>query len=421
MSEREKPISAENAEVVITRLGAQGDGVAHVGDTTQHVAYALPGESVRIALRDGGRADLVEICRSSPDRITPVCRHFGVCGGCKLQHFAPLKLAEWQRDHVRAAFAARGLDPDIASVRTFPDARRRRVVLAFQRTEHGPALGFHAARDPAVVSLEDCPVASERIVSALPGLARLAAYVAPPTDPLRLTVLEADNGLDIMVEGIAGKIAPQALAAAAKLAPSLTMIRLSAGREPLLQLAAPIVRFGSALVTPPPGVFVQALAEAEATMTSLILGAFSRKTRRVADLFCGLGAFTFPLAARAEVLAVDGDVGALAALEVAARKTPGLKKIATRRRDLFREPLSPMELKDFDLAVLDPPRAGARAQAEALARSRVPTVVFVSCDMGTLARDARLLADGGYRLGTVTPIDQFRYSAHIEAVAVFRR
>jgi 23S rRNA (uracil1939-C5)-methyltransferase len=182
----------------------------------------------------------------------------------------------------------------------------------------------------------------------------------------------------------------------------------------------PAVRFGTANVVLPARSFLQAAPVAEGEMVRLVTSALG-EGKRVADLFCGMGTFTFPLAQRVPVLAVDGDKQAVTALENAAKRTPGLKPIETKVRDLFREPLSARELAGFDAAVFDPPRAGAATQAASLADSAVKTIAAVSCNPATLARDARILIDGGYKLERVTPIDQFLYSPHIEAVAVFRR
>lgn len=178
--------------------------------------------------------------------------------------------------------------------------------------------------------------------------------------------------------------------------------------------------FGNAEVIAPPGAFLQAVAEMEEAMANLVLRA-AGKSKAIADLFCGVGAFTFRLAERAKVFAADNDKRAIAALNAAVKNARGLKPVEARTRDLFREPLSATELRDFDYVVFDPPRAGADAQARMLARSQVKTVIAVSCNPATLARDARTLIDGGYILESVTPVDQFLFSPHIEAVAVFHR
>ena len=206
----------------------------------------------------------------------------------------------------------------------------------------------------------------------------------------------------------------------AQLAGRSGIVRLSIGSETVMTTAEPSLALGSASVLPPPGIFLHAVPEAEQVMTEIILAALP-KVKSVADLFCGLGTFTFALARRARVTAADGDKRAVAALGVAAKAAPGLKPVTALLRDLFREPLSARELDAFDAVVFDPPRAGAQAQCERLARSKVKTVVAVSCNPATLARDARILIDGGYKLDSVAPVDQFVYSPHIEAVAVFRR
>jgi 23S rRNA (uracil1939-C5)-methyltransferase len=143
--------------------------------------------------------------------------------------------------------------------------------------------------------------------------------------------------------------------------------------------------------------------------------------KTVADLFCGLGPFALRLAEAARVTAHDSDKAAVAALGVAHRHTQGLKPITAKPRDLFREPLTQFELSAFDAVVLDPPRAGAEAQARELAKAKVRRLVYVSCDPVSFARDAAILVAGGYRLERVVPVDQFAFSAHVELVAGFSR
>jgi len=174
-----------------------------------------------------------------------------------------------------------------------------------------------------------------------------------------------------------------------------------------------------ARVVPPPGAFLQATAEGEQALVAAVLAAVGGAWR-IADLFAGCGTFALPLAAGAEVLAVEGDAAMPAAL-AAAQRPPGLRPVRTETRDLFRRPLLAADLAGFEAVVIDPPRAGAEAQSHALAASAVPTVAAVSCDPATFARDARILVDGGYRLVRVQPIDQFRWSGHVELAALFRR
>jgi 23S rRNA (uracil1939-C5)-methyltransferase len=169
----------------------------------------------------------------------------------------------------------------------------------------------------------------------------------------------------------------------------------------------------------PPGAFLQATAEGEAVLARLVV-AHVASAKAVADLFAGVGPFALRIAERARVTAADADEPALAALRRAA-SAPGLKPVTTEARDLFRRPFAPQELKAFEAVVFDPPRQGAEAQARMLAEAAAPVIVGVSCNPATFARDARILVAGGYRLVRVTPVDQFRYTPHVELVARFVR
>lgn len=417
-------------ELRIARLGAQGDGVAtYAGDPAADAAsnifvpYTLPGERVRARV-DGERGRLVDVIETSPDRVKPPCRHFGECGGCALQHMAAPAHAAWKRGLVVDAFAQRGIAADVADLVVSGTGARRRGILSAVWTRAGAVLGFHGARDERVIDIAECPVLEPRIVAALGDVRRLLGIVAPWEGEARVLIVAADNGLDVDVSGAVGKVglnATQSAHLAGDADGVAGLVRLSVDGAPVYQRAKPELAMGAARVDPPAGVFLQASAAAERAMAAAVVAAVTKKAKTAVDLFCGLGAFSFPLAARVAVTAVDSDRRALAALEAAARGAQGLKPIRTLRRDLFREPLSRKELEPFDVAVFDPPRAGAAAQAHMLAKSKVPVVVAVSCNPLTLARDVRTLIDGGYALGKVTPIDQFTWSAHVEAVAVLRR
>jgi 23S rRNA (uracil1939-C5)-methyltransferase len=411
---------ADALVVEIERLGARGEGIAHHDGRTLYVAATLPGELVSLTETDSGHVTPEKIVQPSPDRVDPVCRHFGTCGGCQLQHMAEQPYLDWKRDLVIEAFAARGMAVSPRPVHAVgPVARRRAVLTAIRRDTH-TSIGFHAARSHDLVAIEECPVMVPEIVRALPTIARIAGALAEGDQPVRVTILAANNGLDVACESGGRHLPPRTIAAHADAIAKARIARLCVDGAPVLVNAMPIVQLGKARVAPPPGCFVQASLAAEAALVGAALDAVG-KSKRIADLFCGIGTFTFHLAQKARVLAIDSDKASIAALETAARGTPGLKPIEVRRRDLFSDPLSPLELAAFDAVVFDPPRAGAAAQAAALARSKVKTVVAVSCNPATLARDVRMLVDGGYKLVSVTPVDQFVYSAHIEAVAVLRR
>jgi 23S rRNA (uracil1939-C5)-methyltransferase len=403
----------------IARLGAQGDGVADTPSGPVFVPYALAGERVQADVR-GERARLIAVMSPSPDRIAPVCRHFTHCGGCAVQHLRSPAYLAWKREMVIAAFASRGIDAPVAPVASVGVGARRRAAFSARRTGRGVVLGFHEAKGVEIVDLQECPVTASAIVRLLPGLRRLVESLMSRRAPGRVVVTLAANGVDVAVEDVPGDPPPDVREFLAREATALNLARLTLAGDTLYQATVPAVRFGAVNVVLPPRSFLQAAPVAEAEMVRLVTQAV-KGAKRVVDLFSGMGTFTFPLAQSASVLAVDGDKQAIAALQNAAKRTPGLKPIEAKVRDLFREPLSARELQGFDAAVFDPPRAGAATQAQSLVDSPINVVVAVSCNPATLARDARILIDGGFRLERVTPIDQFLFSPHIEAVAVFRR
>ena len=398
----------------ITALGAQGDGIVLVDDTRRYVPFALPGERVRPAEGDG-LPDIVSA--PSPDRVPPRCRHFGVCGGCAAQHMSDAAYAAWKRGNVVAAFAQRGLEPEIAPLVRVRPGSRRRAVLTAKVGRSGTVLGFHRHRSHDLIGIVECPVLMPAIVQRLPALRALCSVL--PQGEARVTVLATRAGLDVAIEGVR---VPSGATIARLVSQALEtgIARLTLAGATLIERTTPTLPIGGVETAVPPGTFVQAVEDAECELVRRVVDA-TRGARRVADLFCGLGAFAFPLAERARVLAIDGNAAAVAALKAAAQRRQGLKPIETKVRDLFREPLSGLELQGFDAAVFDPPRAGAAAQSRQLAQSKVRTVVAVSCDPGTLARDVRTLLDGGYAIESVTPIDQFLYAPHVEVVAVLRK
>ncbi len=409
----------ETRDLDIARLGAQGDGIADTTSGAVFVPYVLPGEYVRTDV-SGERGRLLDVLRPSAQRIQPVCPHFSHCGGCALQHMERNAYLAWKRQLVVDAFAARGIDAPVAPVAGEGLGARRRATFAARRTGRGAILGFHEARGNEIVDLQVCPVTAPEIVQALPGLRTLIEPLLTRRGEARLVVTLATNGIDLAIEGVRSDLPADVRERLAREASALKLARVSIGADTLYQVAEPVIRLGTAAVVPPPGAFLQAAIGAEAEMVRLVTSAMP-KAKRIADLFCGLGTFTFPLAASTQVLAVDGDRQAIAALEAAVKRSPGLKPIRSKVRDLFREPLSVKELEPFNAVVFDPPRAGAAAQAAMLAKSKVAVIAGVSCNPATLARDARTLIDGGYRLDAITPIDQFLFSAHIEVVAIFRR
>ena len=404
------------AEVVIEKLGGKGDGVARTASGDRFVAGALPGE--RWVVPAGGAAHRIS---DSPDRVSPPCPHFGTCGGCMAQHMSERLYLEWKHQIVRDAFAHRGIAADIEPVRPMPLRSRRRAFLGIEVRGRDVMIGFREEGQHALVDISDCLLLDPAIMAAFPHLKEMARIAMPANTSGRLIVSRLDSGLDVSFDNGHKMLKPEERAALAKLAVSARVARLVVAGDAIVVRAEPRLTIGGAEVDVPPSLFLQAIPEAERLMTSLVVDSLPKKAKRVADLFCGLGTFTFPLARFVQVSAFDSDRRAISVLEAAARRTSGIKPIEARVRDLFREPLSPRELDGFDAVVLDPPRAGAAEQTTRLARSKVPLVIAVSCAPATLARDARTLIDAGFKMGAVTPIDQFIYSPHIEAVTVFRR
>lgn len=410
-------------DLVIDRMGHQGDAVAEGPAGRVFVPGALPGERVRVAAVVDGRAEGVEIVEASPERVPVASAAHAGTGVAPLQHWAAAPYLEWKRALVVDALAREGLETEVEATVAVPAAGRRRIALHARRGEDGTVrLGFKARRSWRVVPIETCPVTDPAIVAALPRLARVAtAFLGAPKSAPILHVTLTDAGLDLDVTGVEkrGWTRDQGQAAV-RAAAEADLARLSLDGDVLMTARIPTVRFGRATVAVPPGGFLQAAPAAEAAMVERAVAAV-RGAKRIADLFCGAGTFTFPLAEVAPVLAADGAGPAVAALKAAIPAARGLKPIEAQARDLFRRPLTSFDLKTCDAVVFDPPRAGALEQVRQIAGTKASVVVGVSCNPQTFTRDARVLTDAGWRLERVTPIDQFLWSAHVELVGVFRR
>jgi 23S rRNA (uracil1939-C5)-methyltransferase len=420
-----KPPQTRQAELVIERIGAQGDGIApDPVSGPVYVPLTLPGERVRAEVA-GERGDLVEVLQASAERIAPVSPHYGDCGGCALQHWADEPYLAWKREQVRLTLERERLETEIGDAVACPPGVRRRLALHARRGPKGGAVvGFKARRSWRLVEVHACPIADPRLVEALPVLRRLAEpFLEHPKSAPTLHVTWTLTGLDVDVTGVerrSGGLSADARVRAAEAAAAGDVARVTLSGEIVYQARTPTVRLGPALVGLPPGAFLQASPPAEAAMIELTVAAIEG-ARTTADLFCGVGTFTFALAQHAQVLAADASEAAIQALKAAVGGAPGLKTITAEARDLFRRPVSAEELKKTEAIVFDPPRAGAEAQVPEIARSKASVAVGVSCNPATFARDARVLVDAGFRLERVTPVDQFLWSPHIELVGVFRR
>ncbi len=409
--------------LTIDRLDHNGAGVALSQDGKNTIIPgALPGETLQLS-------DTAPIYLSrSPDRAEPPCPLFGDCGSCSAQHMSSELYATWKSNLVRDAFRDAGLsDIPLSALLSAPLASRRRVTL----TVANGKVGYHRKASHDLLDVSACLALDPALARALPAIRAIAQNLSADR-PLRLTATLGENGVYLAATRPPApkptrKSGPRRRRERAPrpapppdLSPAENIVRITLDGDVVLQREEPFVRLGGALVPFPPGAFLQASQAGERFLTDAVLKPLSN-ARTVADLFCGLGTFTLPLAKTAKVLAVESSAAPLAALASAASRAKGRKHITTLRRDLMRDPMAPTELAGHDGVVFDPPRAGALAQAKALAKSHVPLLVAVSCNPQTLARDCAILIDGGYKITQVVPVDQFVATAHIEVVATLRR
>lgn len=346
------------------------------------------------------------------------CRHFGTCGGCVLQDktqsdYRALKLAALQQ-----CFTARGLQAVPEDIFIVPPGTRRRATFKALRRETGTQLGFHEARSHSIVDLEECRVLTPALAALIPGLRAMLTDILKPGESAELKVTDALGGADLSLRW-ARKNDPVTIAALARWADKLKLARISRHGEILVEQIRPQVAFGPARVDLPREAFLQPTREGEAALQGFVTTALA-KAKKVADLFSGCGTFSLPLAQKASVHAVELEADHLEALVQGSRQ-PGFRPVTVEKRNLFKRPLTVSELKSYDGVCLDPPRAGAEAQAQELAGAHVKFLAYVSCDAASFARDAAILIAGGYTLRRLIAVDQFLWSDHIELAAAFTK
>ncbi len=410
-----------DAVLDITEMGARGDALSPGPDGPIYVAYALPGERVRARVA-GGRASGLVVEAPSAERVIAPCEHFTRCGGCQLQHWADAPYLAWKREEVVRALARRGLDVEVAPIVVAWGEGRRRAAFHAQRVGRTVRFGFIERGGARIEPINVCPVLARAMVDALPRLRDLAEAFAPARGEITVQCLATETGLDVSIKG-AGRPAAfdrGRLESAARIADQLDLARLAFDGETLVARRAPMVTIGPARVHPPPGAFLQATLEGERVLGDLVREALIG-SERVADLFSGVGTFALRVCDFAETHAVEGDIEMLNALKKAADAVGGLRGVSIEKRDLLRTPLAALELKRYDSVVFDPPRSGAKLQAEQIGASKARRVAAVSCDPATFARDVRVLVDAGFVLKAVTPVDQFRWTPHVEVVGVLER
>ncbi len=406
------------AQVTIRSVGAGGDGIANLTGDQIYVPFTLPGEVANVA-RVGNRADVIALLQSSNERQDAECRHFEDCGGCSLQHWQDEPYRLWKRELLVSALKGRGLDVEVDALIACEPRSRRRAVFAARKTEKGVLLGFNRHQSHEIIDIIECAVTVPEIIARLDDLRAIGALIAPGSKPFKLAATVTESGLDLAASGC-GKLSDEQRRALTALVMKQGFARLSHEGEIIVEPKKPVIHFGKVPVPVPPGCFLQATEAAEDAMVSLVQ-AHLGKAKKVADLFCGVGTFALRIAEKSAVHAIENDAAALAALDRGIRHVQGLKPVSIERRDLFRRPLMVKELLPYNAVVFDPPRAGAEEQAKELARSKVEKLVAVSCNPVTLARDLAILTKGGYRINRVTPIDQFLWSPHVEAVVTLTK
>jgi len=386
---------------LIVRIAARGDGVTASG---RHVPFAVPGDAV---LDDGALA----FGRHHQD---PPCNHFPECGGCQLQHADDEAYRGYLVSRIETALAQHGLETIVREPHLSPPKSRRRATLKALRLGQGAIVGFMAEKSHRIVDMRECHVLRPELFAMVQPLRELIARTLKPKIAGEAQLSLADQGVDLLLRNVAAEnlAASEALVEFAR---SQRLARLSvdsgSGPETLYEPEPLTVTLSGRPVGLPVGAFLQATADGEQVLAKAVAECVE-SAGPIADLFAGLG--TFALAVRA-TYAAEASRGSAAALASA------VGNIAVEHRDLYRRPLDSAELGRFDGVVLDPPRAGAQKQAEQLAGSNVRHIAYVSCNPATFARDARVLADGGYRLNWVKPVGQFRWSTHVELAACFSR
>jgi len=398
-----------NDSALIERIAARGDGVTADG---RHVAGGVPGDHV---LADG---TLVP----GPNRAEPVCRHFGKCGGCQLQHVSEAALADFVQGRVVGALEGQQVAAgEVLPALLSPPQSRRRAALTALKIGRQVALGFNAAQSNQIVDMRMCPLLVSELFALVAPIRTLLDGIAPQRRPVKVKLQMLDQGAEVVLEGVRAEGLDAAMAlqdfagdhALARLA-----IDQGDGLETVWQPEPPTAHFGTIGVEVPPFAFLQATAAGQAALVEAVRDAIG-DAAAVADLFAGVGTFALSVQAGRKVYAAEGARDAIAALTGAANRARAL--VATEHRDLFRRPLVPAELDRFGAVILDPPRAGAEEQVKQIAASSVPAIAYVSCNPASFARDAKLLVQGGYRLDWVRPVGQFRWSTHVELAGRFSR
>ena len=408
--------------LTIDMLGAQGDGIAHHDEQVFYIGGVLPNEKVQVSL-SGPRATLLHILEPSPKRIDPSCSHFPICGGCRVQELNITDYSAWKFGLLERLLKKENLSVEqLLPITMSPPGSRRRARLGVEHTRKGIRLGFNQLRSHNIIDLQDCATLTSTLVTLIKNMKPFLADWLPLKGICDIQLTQLGNGIDmVLIGGPPLKLAQRE--ALATLAEKLDIAQLSwrmedrSTIEPVAYRQSLSVSFNETSVSFPPGNFLQATQHGEASLIDFTIKAVS-DSAKVLDLFCGLGGFGLSLHQAKQVTLVDLDGPAIANLGQAVKQN---KQYQAFQRDLLREPFSSNESDEFDAIIFDPPRGGAKAQAEAIANSEARNVIAISCEPTSFVRDAKILQQGGYKLQSILPVDQFLWSAHLELAAHFQR
>lgn len=409
-------------KIEITTIGHQGDGIGYIDDKPVYVPYSVTGDVLDIEI-DNNRGAINEIITPSNVRQKPICQYFTICGGCSLQHVKDAEVLEFKASLIEEEFKNNGIKaPNEIKVNAAYESGRRRAKFNAKRDKDGLVFGFMAQRSNDLINIEACPILAASLSNAIADMRELCRTLLKPNDSMALNVTLCDNGLDIDVEGLKpiGKWSRQELEALAIAANKAKLLRLTINGESAFMLGKPFVKIEEIPVELPPNSFLQATKTCE-NMIGDTMMKWAKGAKRAIDLFSGVGTFSLRLKKIADVNAYELSIPAIEALNKASKAAAGGHALTGIVRDLFRVPVSPLEVKNIDLAVLDPARAGANAQVQKLIKTKIKRVIYISCEPKSFAADAKILIDGGYKFKKLEAFDQFRFAPHVELIGLFEK
>lgn len=411
-------------KVLITALNKRGAGVAVASCGNITAPFTLPGETAEIELiqtKDKNWGELIAIENPSPQRAQSKCQHYGVCGGCSLQHLNDDTYAAFKKSQVTNALEACGLDPAVtAEPIILGTHQRRRVDFLTRKYPDGMTMGYYQVNSRRRIDLKSCPIADPKIEALFQPLKDVLEQILDMKELVHVFILSADNGIDLLLAGFKRTLSEENKTILIDFAKTHNLARLTykVKRQAytLHEHETPYVTFAGHKMAVDPNVFLQASPKADDVLSKLVVEALPENAKFVMDLFCGRGTLSLPiLASGRHVFGYEGDKHAIAALKEL--NVPGMDAGV---RDLFGDPVTAPELRSFHAVVVNPPRSGAHNQMAHLVEARIQTIIYVSCNPETFAQDMAELCNAGYILEKVTPVDQFMWSHHVEVVGVAR-